>query len=234
MVPIQDRIYSHFYITNLDAKVRTAIDNCANHSQRRRPKSQSFTKKTTQEPIKPNAVPDKCWEEVSVDLFGPLPSHEHIIVRQDLKSRYPVAKIVNSTSAKVVIPMMEDTYDLFGKTDWQKSDNGSPFNSHEMLKFTTKRNIQEIKSPPGHPTANNVETFMKPLGKAIKIGLGNNEKPQDTLKSFLGSYRDTLHVSTGISPGAMIFRDGCKANFTHQEASADVVHHATEKDIHTK
>ena len=146
------QLRSHFYITNLDAKVQTAIDICTD--------CHSFTNKTTREPIKPNTVPDKCWEEVPVDLFGPLPSHEHIIVIQDLKSRYPVAKIVNSTSAKVVIPMMEDMYDLFGNPDRQKSDNGSPFNSHEMLKFTTKRNIQQIKSPPGHPAANNMRNTL--------------------------------------------------------------------------
>ena len=36
----------------------------------------------------------------SVDLFGPLPSKNHIVVIQDFASRYPIAKLVKSTNAK--------------------------------------------------------------------------------------------------------------------------------------
>ena len=39
-----------------------------------------------------------------------------------------------------------------------------------MKKFARNRNIKLVKIPPGHPAANNVETVMKPLGKAMKIG----------------------------------------------------------------
>ena len=39
-----------------------------------------------------------------------------------------------------------------------------------MLDFTSKRDIKQAKIPPGHLSANNVETMMKPLGKAMKIG----------------------------------------------------------------
>ena len=65
-------------------------------------------KKTTKHPIEPNQVPEKCWDETSVDLFGPLPSKNHIIVIQDLASRYPVAKVIRSTKAKSVIPVLQD------------------------------------------------------------------------------------------------------------------------------
>ena len=36
----------------------------------------------------------------SVDLFGPLPSKNYIVVIQDFASRYPIAKLVKSTNAK--------------------------------------------------------------------------------------------------------------------------------------
>ena len=65
-----------------------------------------FTHKTLRHPIEPNSVPAKCWEETSVDLFGPLPSSHYILVVQDLASRYPVA------NAKSVIPVLRDAYDL--------------------------------------------------------------------------------------------------------------------------
>ena len=82
-----------------------------------------FTQKTTRHPIEPNSIPEKCWEETSVDLFGPLPSSHHVLVVQDLAFRYPGTKIVKSTNAKSVILILRDTCDLFGNPLRQKSDN---------------------------------------------------------------------------------------------------------------
>ena len=68
--------------------------------------------------------------------------------------------------------------------------------------------------------ANNVETVMKPLGKAMKIGMNNLASETDTLQSFLQSflltYRDTPHP-----PGNMIFRDGYRSDFPQRSLSAD-------------
>jgi hypothetical protein len=193
------RLRSHFYIRNLDERVKKLVETCLD--------CQTFTNKNVREPIQPNKVPRKCWEEVSVDLFGPLPSSNHIVVVQDLASRFPVAKIVRSTNAKSVIPVLAETYNNFGSPCTQKSDNGPPFNSHAMDDFTKKRDIEQVKIAPGHPSANNVETVMKSLGKAMKIGVKNKASETDTLQSFLQTYRDTPHLATGVEPGNMIFRE---------------------------
>ena len=58
-----------------------------------------FANKKTKEPIKHHEVPQKCWETVAVDLFGPMPSSKHVVVVQDICSRNPVAKLVSSTKA---------------------------------------------------------------------------------------------------------------------------------------
>ena len=170
------KLRSHFFIKNLKQKVSEFVNNCFH--------CQIFTNKVYRHPIKPNKVPGKCWEETSVDLFGPLPSKNHIIVIQDLVSRYPVANFVKSTSAKSVIPVIEEAYDTFGNPIRQKSDNRPPFNSKEMKTFTDSRNIEQVKTPPGHPSPNNSETVMKPLGKAMKIGHSQNQIEKKTLSSF--------------------------------------------------
>ena len=162
-----------------------------------------FTQKTTKHPIETNSVPEKCWEETPVDLSGPLPSSHGVYVVQDLASRYPVAKIIKSKNPKSVIPVHRDTYDLFGNPLRQKSDNGPPFNSNEIAKFAKDRNIEHVKTPPGHSAANNVETVIKPLGKAMKIGNVQNLPEQGTLSAFLTSFRDISHVSTGVPPTHM-------------------------------
>ena len=145
-----------------------------------------FTQKTLRHPTEPNSVPEKCWEETFVDLFG--------LVVQDLASHYPVSKIVKSTNAKSVIPVLREAYNLFGNPLRQKNDTGPPFNFSKMAKFAKNRNIEQVKTPPGHPAVNNVETVMKPLGKATKIVNMQNLPEQETLSAFLTSYRDTPHV----------------------------------------
>ena len=72
-----------------------------------------FTNKVYRHPIKFNKVPERCWEENSVDLFGPLPSKNRIVVIQDLTSYYSIVKLVESTNAKSVIPFLEDVYDTY-------------------------------------------------------------------------------------------------------------------------
>ena len=107
-----------------------------------------FTNKVFRHSIEPNKVPGKCWLETSVDLFGPLPSQNHIVVMQDIASCYPIAKFAKSTSAKSVILVLEEAYNTFGNPVQQKSDNGPPFNPREMKTFTDNRNIQQVKTPP--------------------------------------------------------------------------------------
>ena len=185
-----------------------------------------FIQKTLRHPTEPNSVPEKCREETSVDLFGPLPSRHHVLVVQDLASRYPVAKIVKFTNAESVIPVLRDTYDLFDNPLRQKSDNGPPFNSNEVEKFAKNKNIEQVKTPPEQPATNNVETVMKPLGKVMKIGNMQNLPERQTLSAFLTSYRDTPHVSTRVPPAHMLFRDGYRNNLPHQQTSDDKIRKA--------
>ena len=103
---LKRHLRNHFYIKDLDIKVTKYIRECSY--------CQIFTQKTLRHPTQPSSVPEKCWEQTSVDLFGPLPSSHHVLVVQDLAYRYPVTKIVKFTNAKSVIPVLRGTYDLFG------------------------------------------------------------------------------------------------------------------------
>ena len=99
-----------------------------------------------------------------------------------------------------------------------------------MHDFTESRGIEQVKTAPGHPGPNNAETVMKPLGKAMKIGHANKIAEKETLSSFLVSYRDTPHSSTGVSPAAMLFRDGYRSQFPHNKLTESAVLHARSQD----
>ena len=55
-------------------------------------------------------------------LLTCLALYQNPVVVQDLTSRYPAAKIVSNTSAKAVLPVLKDTYDLwlFGTFKFRK------------------------------------------------------------------------------------------------------------------
>ena len=125
--------------------------------------------KKTSEPLIHHPVPDKCWDTVAVDLFGPMPSKNHVVVVQDLASKFPAAKLVKSTGADKVLPALSDIYDAYGNPAKQISDNGPPFNSAAMETFADQRGVSLQKIPPLHPSSNPAEAFMRPLGKAMKI-----------------------------------------------------------------
>ena len=69
---LERRLLSHFFFFDLKEKVKQFVEHCSG--------CQIFTIKKTHEPEKPYNVSEKCWSEVAVDLFGPMPSSNHIVV----------------------------------------------------------------------------------------------------------------------------------------------------------
>ena len=62
---LERRLRSHFFFFDLNEKVKQFVEHCSD--------CQIFTNKKTYEPEKPHHVPEKCWSEVAVDLFVPMP-----------------------------------------------------------------------------------------------------------------------------------------------------------------
>ena len=103
-----------------------------------------------------------------------------------------------------------------------------------MGDFTQTRGIQLQTTPPLHLSFNPVETFMRPLGKAMKIAHKNSQSENETLLSVLTSYRQTPHPVTGISPAAMLFRVGMRSNILKREVAETEIAKAKQKDIWKK
>ena len=223
---IARRLRSHFFFHDMDAKVSKFTSSCL--------ACNTHTDKKTTETLIHHAVPDKCWDTVAVDLFGPMPSKNHVVVVQDLASKYPAAKLVKNTSAEKVLPILSELYDTYGNPTKQISDNGSPFNSASMQTFADSRGINLQKIPPLHPSSNPAETFMRPLGKTMKIAHDSKTNEKEALQTLLSNYRNTPHPSTGISPSSMLFRDGQRSIFPRVTVTEDEVKEARNRDLSLK
>ena len=61
---------------------------------------QSVAGRPTAEPLRPTEMPDRPWQEVHIDLCGPFPSWESLLVCEDACTRWPEVVILRSTVVK--------------------------------------------------------------------------------------------------------------------------------------
>ena len=162
--------------------------------------------KSTPEPLKPSPLPDKPWDEISVDFCGPFPTGEYFMVVICDYSRYPVVEKLFSLTASNVIAHLERIFGMFSVPKILKSDNGSPFNSHEFAEFASIMGFKHRKITPLNPQANGTaEAFMKPLVKTMKTASASGKNFKSELTVFLMNYRSTPHPSTNVSPFELMF-----------------------------
>ena len=99
-----------------------------------------------------------------------------------------------------------------------------------MAEFAAQNNIELQKIAPLHPSSNPVETFMRHLGKAMKIAHMNKENEKDSLELLLNNYRDRPHSATGLTPVSMLFRDDKRSIFPRKSVRTKGIIEAKEKD----
>ena len=131
-----------------------------------------FTEKGNKALFYPVYVPKQAWDYVSIDFLGPMTSGEYVLVVQDLYTKYPVAVLMkNGTTAKTTVKAREKIFTNLGRPTRYRSDNGPPFDSNDLTKYMESLDITKDPSYPFRPQSNPVETWIKPLGKCIKIAI---------------------------------------------------------------
>ena len=105
---------------------------------------QVATPTNNREPLQMSPLPAGPWRELSAD-FGHLPNGQHLLVVTDEYSRYPVVEVLDSTSARSVIPRFDKMLSEFGFPDSIKTDNGPPFNSKDFSDFCSHNGIHHRK-----------------------------------------------------------------------------------------
>jgi len=137
----------------MDVKVQEALADCV--------LCLAATKTKQKEPLKPTIMPTKPWQKLCMDLFGPLPTGEYLVVVQCLNSRYPEVAVTHSTSAAAVLPALDKILAAFGVPESIMSDNGPPFNSEKFQRYVTKVGFNHRKVIPLAPWSNGTaEKFM--------------------------------------------------------------------------
>ncbi|GFR62359.1 transposon Tf2-12 polyprotein [Elysia marginata] len=139
-------------------------------------------------------LPEHAWEEISVDFAGPFPTGEYSVIMMDDYSRFPEVEILYSTSAKAVIPKVNQIFARFSTPIVLKSDNEPPFNGTEFAAFAKKLGFHHRKITPLCPEANaEAERFVRTVNKFIHACESENSSWKEELRNFLRQFRSTPH-----------------------------------------
>ena len=180
-------------------------------------------------PLTMTNMPTTPWSTVAVDLKGPLPSGETLLVVIDYHSRYPDVQVIRNTSSESIISRLNNTFSRLGVPKEMVSDNGPQFVSSMFKSFCENLGIRHRRITPLHPQANGlVERFMGVLGKFLKICWSGNLPWKEYLDNFLRMYRTTSHSTTGIDPHSLLFKSQPKDKIptmqgTHKFSLKDIL-----------
>ena len=200
---------SYFWWPSLDREIESKANNCK-ICVYFRPDPQ----KATNIPI---ANANYVYERIHADFLGPFKG-KTILVISDLYSKWLEAFIVNNTSAETVIEIFRQCFARFGVPRIVHTDHGPPFNSSEFSNFLSNNGTKFLTSPPYHPATNgfcenSVKNIKNGLLKALRDEQNENVKFETLLNRFLFHYRNSIHVTTGVSPSSLMFKHKVKTRF---------------------
>ena len=158
------------------------------------------------EPIRSTTLPDGPWQDLAVDLMGPLPSGHSLLVIVDYYSRFYEVEVMQSTTAEKVIDRLADTFPRHGLPATIKSDNGPQFKSSKFREYCEQQGIIHHKVTAKWAQANGeVDRQNRSLLKRLQIAQAENKPWRAELRKYLTAYRSIPHGTTGRSPAELLF-----------------------------
>ena len=187
------------WFPGIDAEVERQVSRCL--------PCQAVQEVANEQPIKPNELPTGPWQYVEMDFQGPYPNGEYIFVIMDRYSRWPEIDIFRSApDAARTVKSLKSVFMNKGVPEVCQSDNGPPFQSHEMREFARRTGYHHKHITPEWPRANGtVERFNRTMKKAVQAAHIEGTKLRDAAQKFVGMYRATPHSATGKSPYAAMY-----------------------------
>ena len=155
--------------------------------------------------------PTGPWQDVAIDVLGPLPSGESLPIVVDYYSCFLEVVIMQSTTSQKMTEALTPIFVHYGYPFTLKSDNAAQFELEEFKELLSKNDIEHRKSPPLWSQANGeVERQNRTLLKVLKIAQVEGKRWKDELNKFLLAYRTTPHSTTGMTPASLMFRRALK------------------------
>lgn len=189
------------------------------------------------EPISPTPLPTGPWQELAIDLLGPLTSGQYVLVVVDYFSRYYEIEITKDITSEKIIDALEGMFCRHGIPYQITSDNGPQFKSKLFEDYLTDNCIKHRAVTPLHPAANGeVERQNRSLMKRIRIAQAESKDWKKEIRKYLFAYRTTPHSTTGVSPAELMFRRKLRTKLPQVENLQENVfdEEMRDKDVYSK
>lgn len=72
-------------------------------------------------------MPQRPWEDLALDILGPLPSGENLLVLVDYHSRWMEVDVVRATTSKIIIQRLDSQFVRYGIPKRLQTDNDPNF-----------------------------------------------------------------------------------------------------------
>ena len=165
------KLKTHFFFSNMNT-LATEIIKCCEECQRYNHLPPQRT------PIRTYPLPRKPWEEVAMDIMGPLPmtssGNRYIITFIDLLTRYLVIVPIPDRSAMTVArALREQLFAHYGAPSRLISDNALEFVSEVIRLLCEHYYVKKVNITPYRAAANGaVENRNFSIGKLLRIYTG--------------------------------------------------------------
>ena len=160
IVKCKGRLRSKVWWPHIDCEVSSFISEC--HS------CQTMFDHNHPAPMMPIPMPESPWLSVAVDLCGPFPTGETLLILVDYYSRFPFVEILKSTTSATIISKLFKIFSVHGIPETLTSDNGGQFTSNEMEYFLKINCITHTRTTPLWPQADGqVERINRVIYKLL-------------------------------------------------------------------
>ena len=106
IVSMKQRLRSKVWWPGIDRQAEKFCETC--HG------CQLISRPANPEPIKPTPLPRGPWQDLAVDLLGPLPFGDSVLVVVDYFSRFYEIGVMRSTTSEKIIERLEEIFTTHG------------------------------------------------------------------------------------------------------------------------
>ena len=169
------------------------------------------TKHAKCQPLQMSEILKRPRETLAMDLKGPFPTSQHLLVIIDYSSRYLVAALLDTITSAEIIRKLKDIFAIFGYPTRVTADNGQQLNSDKFKAYLKQLNIYHCHMTPYCSSADGeVERFNRTLSKALQTSHTEGKNWKNELNNFLLQYRTTLHCITRVPPATVLLKYNIK------------------------
>ena len=197
-----EQVKRRFYWPGMDATIQQYVTTC-DACQRNKPSQQS-----PMGLLKPLPIPDRPWQQVSMDLITALPrsklGNDAIVVFVDklTKMVHYVATTTNVTAPKLADIFMREVVRLHGVPESILSDRDPRFTAHFWRAFWTQLGTTLTMSTAYHPqTDGQTERANRTLEEMLRSRVNFQQTDWDEhLAAAELAVNNAVHASTGFTP----------------------------------